>query len=541
MSETPRTSASATPGSSTASGPLDLTGRVLGDFCVLRRLGQGGMGQVYLAEQLSLKRKVALKILKAELAADEVALRRFEAEAKAVARVTHANIVQVYAIGQGEGVHYMALEYVEGVNLREYLDKKGPPSVQVALNIMRQVAGALARASELGIAHRDIKPDNILMTRKAEVKVADFGLSRCFQGEAAALNLTQSGLTLGTPLYMSPEQVRGQPIDARTDIYSFGATAYHLLTGQPPFRGETPIEVALKHLNEEPPPLRVLRPDLPAELEIMIARMMSKKPEDRYQTCRDLLRDVNRLRDKLSSTQRLPTVETAESGPSTAIQTSPNVPILPAAPPAPQPAPAPPRYLVRWGLLFGLSLLVAAGAGAAVAWKVNPERAAMLTSLEQADAAPVPVVSPEETFLRREAARFSETGRDGGAATFLNLGLIYLEQERWAEARELFDRLRREPNANYHGLGLLGSAIVLAREDRPRESNQYVQDYLKQTESGGKGNLLNQPRLRAQLARALKRNQVNLEASKQQLPAELLALCKPQHYPAPESGKKKAK
>src|SRR5438067_9654224 len=140
----------------------DLTGRVLGDFAVLRRLGQGGMGQVYLAEQQSLKRKVALKILKAELASNAVSLQRFEAEAKAVARATHANIVQVYAFGEGSGVHYMALEYVEGLNLREYLAKKGPPPLPLALGLMKQIAAALARAAELGIVHRDIKPDNIL-------------------------------------------------------------------------------------------------------------------------------------------------------------------------------------------------------------------------------------------------------------------------------------------------------------------------------------------------------------------------------------------
>src|SRR5438270_4299611 len=197
----------------------DLTGRTLGDFLILRRLGQGGMGQVYLAEQISLKRPVALKILRADLAADAASLERFKAEAEAVARATHANIVQVYAVGEAGGVRYMALEYVEGRNLREYLARKGPPDVPLVLSILRQVAAALQRAGELGIVHRDIKPDNILLTRKGEVKVADFGLSRCFVQEQTAVHLTQPGLTLGTPLYMSPEQIQGLPIDPRTDIY----------------------------------------------------------------------------------------------------------------------------------------------------------------------------------------------------------------------------------------------------------------------------------------------------------------------------------
>src|SRR5215469_233950 len=215
----------------------DQTGKTLGDFRLLRRLGRGGMGEVYVAEQSSLKRKVALKLLRADLAADANALKRFKAEAEAVARATHANIVQVYAIGETEGLHYMALEYVEGKNLREYLEKKGTPEALVALSIMRQVAAALQRASELGIIHRDIKPENILVTKKGEVKVADFGLSRIFADNQQPLNLTQSGVTMGTPLYMSPEQVEGKPVDPRTDIYSFGVTCYHLLAGRPPFRG----------------------------------------------------------------------------------------------------------------------------------------------------------------------------------------------------------------------------------------------------------------------------------------------------------------
>src|SRR5437660_2430847 len=206
---------------SPAVGP-DWSGRNLGDFHLLRRLGQGGMGQVYLAEQISLKRKVAIKTMRTDLAVSAVSLQRFKAEAEAIARVSHANIVQVYAIGEETGLHYMALEYVEGRNLREFVDKKGPPELMLAVRIMRQVAAALLRASELGIIHRDIKPENILLTRRGEVKVADFGLSRCFAEDRPAVHLTQPGLTMGTPMYMSPEQIQGHPVDPRTDIYSFG-------------------------------------------------------------------------------------------------------------------------------------------------------------------------------------------------------------------------------------------------------------------------------------------------------------------------------
>src|SRR5262249_42490294 len=153
------------------------------------------------------------------------------------------------------GITYIALEYVEGRNLKEFLVKKGPPDLLLALSFMRQVASALQRASELGIIHRDIKPENILLTRKGEVKVADFGLSRVLAGEQRPVNLTQSGVTMGTPLYMAPEQVEGKPVDPRTDIYSLGVTFYHLLAGEPPFNGSHAFEVALAHVRTEPEPL----------------------------------------------------------------------------------------------------------------------------------------------------------------------------------------------------------------------------------------------------------------------------------------------
>lgn len=286
-----------------ADTPVDLTGKSLGDYLILRKLGQGGMGQVYLARQQSLKREVALKLLRNDLNANSTALKRFQAEAEAVARVNHANIVQVYAIGEHDGLRYMALEYVDGRNLREYLARKGPPELPVALLIMRQIAAALQRASELGIVHRDIKPENILLTRKVEVKVTDFGLSRYFAGAETAqpaANLTQSGVTLGTPLYMSPEQVKGLTVDHRSDIYSFGVTCFHLLAGQPPFHGATAFEVAVQHVQNEPPSLASIRPDLPPDLCALVHKMMAKKPDDRYQTARDVIRDLAKIQRGLA-------------------------------------------------------------------------------------------------------------------------------------------------------------------------------------------------------------------------------------------------
>lgn len=271
----------------------DAEPRRLGEFRLLRRLGSGGMAEVWLADQTSLHRNVALKLLRRELMTDATYVRRFEAEAKAAAGLNHPNIVQVYTVGECDGQHFIAQEYVQGQTLKTLLTRKGPLSAQVALHIMRQVAAALIAAAERSIVHRDIKPENIMLTRKGDVKVADFGLAQINQGEQ--LHLTQEGVTMGTPLYMSPEQVKGKKLDQRSDIYSFGVTCYHMLTGRPPFRGESAVAVAVQHVQDEPEPLRQLRPDLPQAVCDLVHRMMSKDPARRPPDAQALLHDVRRL------------------------------------------------------------------------------------------------------------------------------------------------------------------------------------------------------------------------------------------------------
>lgn len=273
----------------------DLAGRQLGDYCLLRRLGRGAMAEVYLAEQTSLRRQVAVKVLRQDLATDANYILRFRNEAQAAAALVHANIVQIHEVGCVDGVHYIAQEYVAGQNLNELLARRGPPSARLAASIMRQVAAALVKAAEQGIIHRDIKPENIMLARNGEVKVADFGLAR-IAGDGASVHLTQIGVTMGTPLYMSPEQVEGRALDARTDIYSFGVTCYHMLSGEPPFRGETPLAVAVQHLKTEPPRLESIRTDLPPALCRIVHRMLAKEPGERFATSRDLLRDLRALK-----------------------------------------------------------------------------------------------------------------------------------------------------------------------------------------------------------------------------------------------------
>jgi serine/threonine-protein kinase len=455
----------ATPDPGTQAPQTDLTGRTLGDYHVLRRLGQGGMGQVYVAEQLSLKRKVALKILKAELVANASALQRFKAEAEAVARATHANIVQVYQTGEADGYRYIALEYVEGKNLREFLAKKGPPELLLALSIMRQVAAALQRASELGIIHRDIKPDNILLTKKGEVKVTDFGLSRVLTGDQPALHLTQSGVTMGTPLYMSPEQVEGKPVDHRTDIYSFGVTCYHMLAGHPPFTGNSPFEVALMHVRTEPKPLKSIRPDLPDGLCAIVHRMMAKEPAQRFQTGREILRDLARLRDSLSGATTAIPIDIA-SGDYDLGQAAPSGlsgSSLPEAVTASRR-----RWLVR--LLVVAGFLLAAGVGAGVAWyRQQPGEHAATGGDGTTDARELDAIFNQRTREQhlRELVR-QDLAQAGGsrnvpvtAACCLDLALIYLKEDRHGEADEFFNQLDSIDKVRaYHLLGKLGKGIV---------------------------------------------------------------------------------
>lgn len=280
-------------GADVAANEGDLTGRDLGGYHLLRRLGAGGMAEVYLAEQRSLGRQVALKVLQSALARDGSYVLRFQHEARAAAALVHANIVQIYEVGQAQGVHFIAQEYVPGRNLGELLRREAALAPRLVLDVLRQVTAALCKAAEAGIVHRDLKPENILLGHSGEVKVADFGLARMESVDAKTL--TQVGVAMGTPLYMSPEQIEGRAVDARSDIYSLGITCYHLLAGTPPHTGATALAVALQHLNAPPRPLENIRPDVPSSLARTVHRMIAKRPEQRYQSAGELLTDLRTL------------------------------------------------------------------------------------------------------------------------------------------------------------------------------------------------------------------------------------------------------
>ena len=457
---------------------VDLSGRQLGDYRLLRRLGQGAMAVVYLAEQTSLKRPVAFKVLRGELAGDETYVKRFQREAEAAASLTHANIVQIHEVGRIDRVNFIAQEYVEGQNLRHWIDRNEKPDLPHVLSIMRQVAAALAKAAQHGIVHRDIKPENILVTRFGEVKVADFGLAR-LPRQGDGLDLTQVGITLGTPLYMSPEQVEGKPLDPRSDIYSFGVTCYHLLAGSPPFQGETPLTVAVQHLKKDPPPLESLRGDLPRDLCRLIHQMLVKDPKQRCQSARQLLQELRRLqKDHLGDEwpEDLPgwdasALESTSVGP---VQATQRIQALMESAAAAMPRRA------RWPYVLAAGTLGAFALGAVLAWQrpwatpLLPQPESRTTPVELRDSAQLQYVQAcrqgtEEAWLA-VIDNFSQQTYVLRAKQ--QLARLYLEKNQDAQAltvfRELADLTPSDPE--FRAFGLAGQAVVLWRENKRAEA-----------------------------------------------------------------------
>ncbi|MBA3728090.1 MAG: serine/threonine-protein kinase [Actinobacteria bacterium] len=251
-------------------------------------LGRGGMGVVYGAIDEALGRRVALKILAPPLANDEAFRRRFVRESRMAAAIDHPNIVPIYEAGKAGGALYIAMRYVDGTDLGALIERDGPLSPERALDILEQVARALDAAHARGLIHRDVKPANILLTAgqrpdaPEHVYLTDFGLSRAMSSPS---DITQAGQVVGSPHYMAPEQIRGEPVDGRTDIYSLGCVLYSCLTGRPPFEKDTVIAAAYAHLSETPPPLSGLRRDLPVDLDAIVGTAIAKAKEDRYPTC----------------------------------------------------------------------------------------------------------------------------------------------------------------------------------------------------------------------------------------------------------------
>src|SRR5205823_11578427 len=220
-----------------------------GRYKIVRKLGAGGMADVYLAEDQELGRRVAIKVLNDRHANDEQFVERFRREAKNAAALSHPNVVSIYDRGDAEGTYYIAMEYLDGRSLKELIVSRGPAPVNVSIEYARQILSALRFAHRHGIVHRDIKPHNVLVDREGRVKVTDFGIAR-----AGTSQMTEAGSIVGTAQYLSPEQARGGEVDQRSDLYSLGVVLYELLTGTVPFSGDTPVEIAMKHLSQTPEP-----------------------------------------------------------------------------------------------------------------------------------------------------------------------------------------------------------------------------------------------------------------------------------------------
>lgn len=277
-------------------GPVmpPLIGRRLGDYTVEAVVGRGGMATVYRARDQRLGRAVALKVLAPQLAQDDRFRDRFVRESRLVASIDHPNIIPVYEAGERDELLFIAMRYVEGYDMRKLVQSEGPLPVGRANPLFAQIASALDAAHANGLVHRDVKPANILVTRSEHVYLTDFGLTKSSSAEAG---LTSHGHFMGTPRYVAPEQIRGLPVDGRSDLYAFACVVYEALAGQPPFQRDTELALLYAHVSHDPPPLTPYRPDLPHAVNAVLTRALAKAPEDRYATC---LAFVSALRDAIS-------------------------------------------------------------------------------------------------------------------------------------------------------------------------------------------------------------------------------------------------
>jgi serine/threonine-protein kinase len=284
-----------------SSGPTqDLVGQVLADrYHIMKKLGEGGMGQVYLAEHVKMGRRSAIKVMNPSMVHDPEAVARFNREAANASRISDAHVCAIYDFGETpEGLIYLAMEFIEGEPLTELIRQEGALPVPRAADIAIQVAAALQAAHDLGIVHRDLKPDNIMLTRGRDgadaVKVVDFGLAKAVGGEAGGQKVTKTGLVVGTPEFMSPEQLSGDKLDGRTDVYSLGLVFFNMLTATLPFPADSVQEAMIKRLTDEPAELLEVRPDLhfPAGLQQILDTALARNPVDRYQSAAKFAHDL---------------------------------------------------------------------------------------------------------------------------------------------------------------------------------------------------------------------------------------------------------
>ena len=314
-----------------------------GRYELRRRLAQGGMATVYLARDRQLDREVAIKMLHPQFASDPTFAERLRRESRAAAGLSHPNIVGVFDWGRQGERYFIVMEYVSGHSLAEIIAARGPLGAEAAAAIAFEVAAALAFAHRAGIVHRDVKPQNVLLSSDGHVKVTDFGIATMV-GAGPSAGLTETGSVVGTAAYLSPEQAQGEPTDARSDLYSLGAVLYEMLSGYPPFRGDTPVAVAYQHVQDPPVPLGEIAEGVPQALDAITMRLLAKDPDDRYERAEDLRRHLQIVRERLEELPPEPPAAPAAAPPP---PTAPAAPPPPERPPSlPSPPPTPRRPVV---------------------------------------------------------------------------------------------------------------------------------------------------------------------------------------------------
>ncbi|MFN3373540.1 MAG: serine/threonine-protein kinase, partial [Chloroflexus sp.] len=306
-----------------------ISGRRIGRYELIEELGRGGMARVYRARDTQLQRIVALKVLAAQLSMDAEFIKRFEREARTAANLRHPNIVTVYDIGEDQGLHYIAMEYIDGLPLHTILERHVVLGLGYAIALLEPIAAALDYAHHAGAVHRDIKPHNIMVDRNGRVVLTDFGIAQT--PEADDQRLTRTGVFMGTPEYISPEQAEARRVDGRSDLYSLAVVAYEIIAGRVPFRGPTP-QLIVAHAQLPPPPISSIAPDLPTDLDLVLTRALAKRPERRFQTGAAFIAALRDIADRNGVVPATAADLAALVAPPALNQAEPTIPALPAQP-----------------------------------------------------------------------------------------------------------------------------------------------------------------------------------------------------------------
>ena len=438
-----------------------------GRYRIQRKLGAGGMADVYLAEDQELGRRVAIKILNGRHANDDQFIERFRREAKNAAALNHPSIVSIYDRGEAEDTYYIAMEFLDGRTLKELIVSRGAAPINVAIEYGRQILSALRFAHRHGIVHRDIKPHNVLVDAEGRVKVTDFGIAR-----AGTSQMTETGSIVGTAQYLSPEQARGGEVDPRSDLYSLGVVLYELLTGKTPFDGETPVEIAMKHLSNAPKPPSKLRSEIPPELDKVVLRALAKNPDERYQSADEMEADLERVARgapvsaATAATQILPAAPPVATDPTSATMIAPP-PTTRARDVPPPPVIEEEEYAERggperplWPWLLAAAFVIAAAIAGFFVWHelsgstvkepvnnyVNETQAQAVRQIKAADLNPHVVPKSNEKFKKgivfdQDPDAGSKVDKGGTVTIFVSTGppkvnVPAVKGKTWSDAQQ---------------------------------------------------------------------------------------------------------